>query len=153
MQNAFLRSLHELCVATNTILDGEDKATGNTLGERALTYYKYLSYGPTAAEVFIADQPEDNISNQRISSDLIEYLADLRRRSQIIIVTHNPLFVVNLDADNVIALRRDKRGPERVVSGCLESEDSGSVLGEVASILDGGKEAIKRRLAAYGSLD
>ena len=145
--------IEKLCVATNTILDGEDKATGNTLGERALTYYKYLSYGPTAAEVFIADQPEDNISNQRISSDLIEYLADLRRRSQIIIVTHNPLLVVNLDADNVIALRRDKRGLERVVSGCLESEDTGSVLGEVASILDGGKEAIKRRLAAYGSLD
>ncbi|MDM8301669.1 hypothetical protein [Collinsella tanakaei] len=145
--------IERLCVATNTILDGEDKATGNTLGERALTYYKYLSYGSTGAEVFIADQPEDNISNQRISSDLIEYLADLRRRSQVIIVTHNPLLVVNLDADNVIALRRDKKGSERVVSGCLESEDTGSVLSEVASILDGGKEAIKRRLAAYGSLD
>lgn len=145
--------IERLCDTTNTILDGEDRATGNTLGERALTYYKYLSYGSTSAEVFIADQPEDNISNQRISSDLIEYLADLRKRSQVIIVTHNPLLVVNLDADNVIALRRDRKGPERVVSGCLESEDTGSVLGEVASILDGGKEAIKRRLAAYGSLD
>lgn len=70
-----------------------------------------------------------------------------------IIVTHSPLLVVNLDADNVIALRRDRLGAERVVSGCLESEDNGSVLDEVASILDGGKEAIKRRLAAYGPLD
>lgn len=145
--------LDRLCDTTDTILDGEDKATGNTLGERALTYYKYLSYGSASAEVFIADQPEDNISNQRISSDLIEYLSDLRRRSQVIIVTHSPLLVVNLDADNVIALRRDKMGSERVVSGCLESEDTGSVLSEIASILDGGKEAIKRRLAAYGPLD
>lgn len=112
-----------------------------------------MSYGPAGAEVFVADQPEDNISNQRINSDLVEYLADLRRRSQVILVTHNPLLVVNLDADNVIALRRDKKGPDRVVSGCLESEDTGSVLSEVASILDGGKEAIKRRLAAYGSLN
>lgn len=142
-----------LCAVTDTILDGEDKATGNTLGERALTYYKYLSYGSASADVFIVDQPEDNISNQRISSDLIEYLADLRRRSQVIIVTHSPLLVVNLDADNVIALKSDKKGSRRVVSGCLESENTGSVLSEVASILDGGKEAIKRRLAAYGSLD
>lgn len=142
-----------LCDTADTILDGEDKATGNTLGERALTYYKYLSYGIAGAGVFIADQPEDNISNQRISGDLIDYLSDLRRRSQVIIVTHNPLLVVNLDADNVIALRREKKGVERVISGCLESEDNGSVLNEVASILDGGKEAIKRRLAAYGPLD
>lgn len=151
--NLIKKFIDRLCTTTDTILDGEDKATGNTLGERALTYYKYLSYGSASAEVFIADQPEDNISNQRISSDLIEYLADLRRRSQVIIVTHSPLLVVNLDADNVIALKRDKRGSQRVISGCLESEDVGSVLGEVASILDGGKEAIKRRLAAYGSLD
>ena len=151
--NLIKKFIDRLCITTDTILDGEDKATGNTLGERALTYYKYLSYGPASAEVFIADQPEDNISNQRISSDLIKYLADLRRRSQVIIVTHSPLLVVNLDADNVIALKRDKKGSQRVVSGCLESEDTGSVLSEVASILDGGKEAIKRRLAAYGSLD
>lgn len=151
--NLIKKFIDRLCITTDTILDGEDKATGNTLGERALTYYKYLSYGPASAEVFIADQPEDNISNQRISSDLIKYLADLRRRSQVIIVTHSPLLVVNLDADNVIALKRDKKGSQRVVSGCLESEDIGSVLSEVASILDGGKEAIKRRLAAYGSLD
>lgn len=145
--------IDRLCAVTDTILDGEDKATGNTLGERALTYYKYLSYGSASADVFIVDQPEDNISNQRISSDLIEYLADLRRRSQVIIVTHSPLLVVNLDADNVIALKSGKKGSRRVVSGCLESEDTGSVLSEVASILDGGKEVIKRRLAAYGSLD
>lgn len=145
--------ISRLCATSDTILDGEDKATGNTLGERALTYYKYLSYGSVSGGVFIADQPEDNISNKRISSDLIEYLTDLRRRSQVIIVTHSPLLVVNLDADNVIALRRDRLGAERVVSGCLESEDNGSVLDEVASILDGGKEAIKRRLAAYGPLD
>lgn len=145
--------INRLCVVTDTILDGEDKATGNTLGERALTYYKYLSYGSAGADVFIVDQPEDNISNQRIISDLIEYLADLRRRSQVIIVTHSPLLVVNLDADNVIALKSGKKGLRQVISGCLESEDTGSVLSEVASILDGGKEAIKRRLAAYGSLD
>lgn len=151
--NHTLKFINKLCATTDTILDGEDRTTGNTLGERALTYYKYLSYGSASAGVFIADQPEDNISNQRISSELIEYLADLRRRSQVMIVTHSPLLVVNLDADNVIALRRDKKGLERVVSGCLESEDNGSVLGEVASILDGGKEAIKRRLAAYDPLD
>lgn len=146
--------IQSMCETHDTILDIDNNASGNTLGEKALTYYKYMSYDTSSMGVFIADQPEDNISNQRISTELVEYLDDLRRRVQVIIVTHNPLLVVNIDADNVIALRRTESNDPDVIAGCLESEDGyGSVLGEVAAVLDGGKDAIKRRLAAYDTLN
>ena len=143
----------DLCKTEDTILGNGDESTGNTLGERALTYYKYMSLDVASAKVFVVDQPEDNISNQRINEDLIDYLNELRKRTQLIIVTHNPLLVVNLDADNVIALSVDRSGKRRVVSGCLESDDDGHVLQEVADLMDGGKEAIRRRMKAYGTID
>lgn len=143
----------DLCKTEDTILGNGDESTGNTLGERALTYYKYMSLDVASAKVFVVDQPEDNISNQRINEDLIDYLNELRKRTQLIIVTHNPLLVVNLDADNVIALSVDRSGKRHVVSGCLESDDDGRVLQEVADLMDGGKEAIRRRMKAYGTID
>lgn len=137
---------------TSTILDVESKATGNTLGEMALSYYRYKTSSQNKIPVFMADQPEDNISNKRVCESLTGYFDDLRRRSQVIIVTHNPLLVVNQDADNVIAIGRDDDDKPSVVYGCLESEDHGSVLKEIASVMDGGKEAIEKRLKAYGTL-
>ena len=137
---------------TSTILDVESKATGNTLGEMALSYYRYKTSSQNKIPVFMADQPEDNISNKRVCESLTGYFDDLRRRSQVIIVTHNPLLVVNQDADNVIAIGQNDDGKPKVVYGCLESEDHGSVLKEVASVMDGGKEAIEKRLKAYGTL-
>ena len=102
--------------------------------------------------MLVIDQPEDNISNQRVSSDLMSYFNSLRRTSQLIIVTHNPLLAVNLDADNVIALRRNPRGKTEVSFGCLESVEEGDVLQQIADIMDGGKEAIVRRVKAYDSV-
>lgn len=136
-----------------TIMDVDSRKTGNTLGEMSLAYYRYMTSAQSSATVFVADQPEDNISNRRISARLTEYFDKLRRRSQVIIVTHNPLLVVNQDADNVIVMRRDGNGQPSVCFGCLESEDHGIVLEQIAEIMDGGKDAVKRRMKAYGTID
>lgn len=68
-------------------------------------------------------------------------------------VTHNPLLVVNQDVDNVIVMQK-KKGEPLVTAGCLESESDSenevAVLDLVAEIMDGGREAIKRRLKIYG---
>ena len=64
---------------------------GNTLGEMSLTYYRYVTSAQASLSVFMADQPEDNISNNRVSSHLTDYFNGLRLRSQVIIVTHSPL--------------------------------------------------------------
>lgn len=138
---------------TDTIMDVESVKMGNTLGEMSLTYYRYATSAQASLAVFMADQPEDNISNNRVSSCLTDYFNDLRLRSQVIIVTHSPLLVVNQDADNVIVLKQGSEETLDVSFGCLESNDSGVILEEVANIMDGGKEAIRKRMRAYEAID
>lgn len=140
------------CV-TDTIMDVESAKMGNTLGEMSLTYYRYATSAQASLSVFMADQPEDNISNNRVSSHLTDYFNGLRLRSQVIIVTHSPLLVVNQDADNVIVLKQGKEKPLDVSFGCLESNDKGVILEEVADIMDGGIEAIRKRMRAYDAID
>lgn len=119
---------------------------GNTLGEKSLVYYKYLTYEENNEyNILYIDQPEDNISNIRIASDLKNYLNNLRNNKQIIFVTHNPLLVINLDVDNVIIME-NKGGKIDIQSGCLEYNDN---LNRIAELLDGGKELIEKRLKLY----
>lgn len=76
----------------------------------------------------------------------------VRLRSEINL-THSPLLVVNQDADNVIVLKQGKEKPLDVSFGCLESNDKGVILEEVANIMDGGIEAIRKRMRAYDAID
>lgn len=123
---------------------------GNTMGEISIVYYKFQTHNNDNWEVLIIDQPEDNISNYRISLELIKYFNDLRLSSnkQIIFVTHSPLLVVNLDVDNVIFLQNNN-GKIDVKSGCIEDEENG-ILDLIANYMDGGKEMIEKRLNLYG---
>lgn len=123
-----------------------NKALGNTLGEQSLTYYKYETYNGQDWDVIFIDQPEDDISHSRIHENLIDYFNSIRVSHQIIMVTHNPLLVVNQDVDNVIVINQ-KEGKAAISSGCLESA---GILDEVAEHMDGGRRAIKQRLNVYG---
>lgn len=120
---------------------------GNTLGEKAIVFYRYITRKCSDKYIYLIDQPEDNISNPKILSNLISYLSELRDRTQVIFITHNPLLVINLDVDNLIYLE-NHNGKIDVVSGCLEEE---GILDIVAKNMDGGKEALRRRLKVYGN--
>lgn len=127
---------------------------GNTLGEISLTYYKYCTNEEGSLwNLLMIDQPEDNISNNNIKEKLISYFNTIRNseyNKQIIFVTHNPLLVVNLDADNVIFLKNNN-GSIESCSGCLEYEDTNTnILDLVANNMDGGRDTIERRLKIYG---
>lgn len=124
------------------------ESIGNTLGEMSLVYYKFETYENDEWDILMIDQPEDNISNIRIAEKLIKYFHDIRKNKQLILVTHNPLLVVNLDVDNVIVLNKENN-VIRVEAGCLEDEEN-AILDRVAKTLDGGKEMIEKRLKIYG---
>ena len=121
---------------------------GTTPGEIALTYYKLQLSKENTNDVILIDQPEDDISMKRIENYLIEYFNSVRDRKQIIFVTHNPLLVVNLDVDNVINISKDRKNILKIDSGCLEDKN---ILDLVSQNLDGGKEAVERRLKVYGA--
>jgi predicted ATPase len=123
---------------------------GNTLGEMSLSYYKYYTDDVSSWDLFMIDQPEDNISNNNICQKLITYFNAIRKDKQLIFATHNPLLVVNLDVDNVVFVKNND-DLLSAQNGCLEYEDeTTNILDIVAENMDGGKETIERRLKVYG---
>lgn len=126
-----------------------NKDIGNTPGELSLAYYKFIIQKNNSWEILLLDQPEENISNKKIYNDFIKHISGLKDNKQIIIVTHNPLLIINLDVDNVVHIKKNKK--EIVVSnGCLEYEDNDyNILSLIASDIDGGYEAIEKRMKIY----
>jgi len=118
----------------------------------------------------LIDQPEDNLDNRSVTNEIVEYLKEKKKERQIIIVTHNANIVVNADAENIIVANQrgqsedDKLGSPYLfdyINGALE--DSFSIRKEekdllksmgirehVAEIVEGGKEAFKKRENKYG---
>lgn len=121
---------------------------GTTPGEIALTYYKLQLSKEIDSDVILIDQPEDDISMKRIENYMLDYFNSVRDKKQVIFVTHNPLLVVNLDVDNVIDITKDRKNVLSIKAGCLEDDD---LLEVVSESLDGGKEAVERRLKVYGT--
>lgn len=145
------RFINESVKTNDYIMDGVGNQVGNTLGEMSLSYYKFFTQDKHNWDVLIIDQPEDNISNNNISKKLIHYFNDIRDEKQIIFVTHNPLLVVNLDADNVIFVQNNNWSLS-FNNGCLEYENEHTnILELVAQNMDGGKETIEKRLKVYGN--
>jgi len=117
----------------------------------------------------LIDQPEDNLDNRSITTDLVEYLRNKKSERQIILVTHNPNIVVNADAENVIVA--NQKGQNEIESsssyifdytnGALENSTeintketdllkSMGIREHIAEIVEGGKEAFKKREEKYG---
>ena len=126
--------------------DGEDKSQGFD----QKMYFKVICSDNKKDGIYIIDQPEDDISQKSIRDDLIKNLRKMSKYRQIILVTHNPQFVVNLDVDNVICLSENATKNIMIHSGALEYKDSEQdILNDVAEILDGGVLTIRRRWKRY----
>lgn len=115
-------------------------------------YFDLLAEEDTKSGVYIIDQPEDQISQVAIKEHVLGAFKRMSANRQILMITHNPLFVVNLDVDNVIVLTRGHDGKIDVKSGALEYEcDDYKVLDLVAKTVEGGAEVVRKRLKRYGS--
>lgn len=138
---------------TESVILEEDKdlVEGNSAGKNALIYLDILSQDPQI-ELYIVDQPGDDVSQNRIDSELNEILRQMRQSKQILMVTHKPQLVVNLDVDNVICITCDESGALKIVSGALEYESKTekiNILKTVADELEGGLEVIEKRWKRY----
>ena len=95
----------------------------------------------------LIDQPEDNIDNETIYSKLTEWFEKLKMKRQVIVVTHDANIVINADAENVIIATKNENNSFNYIYGALEY---GDILNRISIILDGGVEAVERRLKKYG---
>lgn len=128
---------------------GMDRTKELSSGFNAKIYFDLLSYENDNKGIYIIDQPEDNISQKAIHEYLLKRFKVMGERRQVLIVTHNPQFIVNLDVDNVIFLGKNEKGI-LVQSGALEyKDDEYSMLDIISTHIEGGLDTLKRRWKRY----
>lgn len=127
--------------------DGTDfqPITQASAGQRSAAMLAFLlAYGK---QPLVLDQPEDDLDNHLIYDLIVRQIRENKLKRQIIVVTHNPNIVVNGDAEMLHALDF-KEGQCRVVqSGSLQQDN---VREEVCRVMEGGREAFKRRYRRLG---
>lgn len=118
-------------------------------GFDAQMYFTLLSGEMRDKGIYIIDQPEDHISQKAIKDFVLDQFRRMGQQRQVIMVTHNPQFIVNLDVDNVIYLSKSD-GKFTIQSGALEFENEQySVLRIVADNIEGGLQTIQGRMKRY----
>ncbi len=115
-------------------------------GTKANLLMEYIVFKESSIPLLI-DQPEDNIDNSTIYGKLTLWFENLKQKRQVIVATHDPNLVINADSENVIICNQEKDNEFLYKYGALEYENN---IEKIANILDGGKEAIERRLLKYG---
>ncbi len=117
----------------------------------------------------LIDQPEDNLDNRSISTDLVNYLRNKKTERQIILVTHNANVVVNADAENIIVANQKGQNYEAsssvfkfdYVNGSVETTldkipnetdilKSMGIREHITEVVEGGKDAFLMREKKYG---
>ena len=149
-RNALHALIEEDLKPKNSIIyQGMDKYAEMSSGLDAKVYFDILSYETGRDGIYIIDQPEDNISQSAIRDYLLDRFKTMGENRQIIMVSHNPQFIVNLDVDNLIYLSKINEDIQ-IQSGALEyiCKDY-SILDVVAQNIDGGLESIKKRWKRY----
>lgn len=127
----------------------QDDYDNLSMGLNSTLYFDIISEDEEEGMYFI-DQPEDDVSQKSIKTNLIKDFKNMSKKRQIFLITHNPQFVVNLDVDNIICIIKNKEGNIDIKYGALEYEDEETnIIKEVAENLDGGVEAIRKRWKRY----
>lgn len=132
----------------NNITDNIGKEL--SAGFNAKIYFDILSQQTQDNGIFIFDQPEDDLSQKAIKEYILNDFNDMSQNRQVILITHNPQFIVNLDVDNVVYISKNSTGDIVIKSGALEfQDDEYDILKIVADNIDGGVSAINERWKRY----
>lgn len=95
----------------------------------------------------IIDQPEDNLDNHFIFETVVNAVKRMKKRRQMIFITHNANIPVLAEAELVLVMNSDGR------VGCVEK--SGSVdqcREQIIDLLEGGREAFELRSKRYAAV-
>lgn len=131
------------------IREGDDVYDELSQGYNAQMYFALMADRNVGEGIYIVDQPEDQISQKAIKESVLGEFRDIANSRQVILITHNPQFIVNLDVDNVIFIGK-KDSALFIRSGALEYEcDEYNMLETVAENIEGGLDTIQRRMKRY----
>lgn len=128
-------------------LDGKELShlSPGERGTLLLVFYLLVdkSYKP-----IIVDQPEENLDSQTVYKLLIPVIKEVKRRRQIIMVTHSPNIAVVCDAEQIIHAFIDRSNKNKVTytMGSIESPQINKFL---VDVLEGTRPAFDNRGAKY----
>lgn len=129
--------------------EGDDVFDELSRGYNAQMYFALMADKNMGDGIYIVDQPEDQISQKAIKESVLGGFRSISDTRQVILITHNPQFIINLDVDNVIFLGKEN-DTLFIRSGALEYECSEfSILETVADNIEGGLETIQKRMKRY----
>lgn len=141
------------CFSINkAINDASDKDVTKELssGFNSKIYFDLISNQTDDNRIYIIDQPEDDVSQPSIKKNILGDFYDMSKNRQVIIITHNPQFIVNLDVDNVIFIGKDENDKIYIQNGALEYCDKDyDILKIVADNIEGGIDSINERWKRY----
>lgn len=149
----------------DVIYDG-DSYNNMSQGKKAFVVLKLNLECSDSKCPIIIDQPEDDLDNRAIYSELVSYLKTKKSERQIILVTHNPNVVINADSELVIVANQHgsksfntNNKKFEYISGSIESikaeKESTLTLAKktirehICEILEGGEQAFKLREKKY----
>jgi ABC-type lipoprotein export system ATPase subunit len=128
-------------------LDGKD-LTQLSPGERGALLLVFYLLVDKSDRPIIVDQPEENLDNQTVYHLLIPVIRAVKKRRQIIMVTHNPNIAVVCDAEQIVHASIDRAKGNRITytSGSIEDR----VMNKHAlNVLEGTRPAFENREAKY----
>ena len=115
----------------------------HSLGQRASAMMLFL-LSQTDHDLLLIDQPEDDLDSQTVYEEVVKLVRDIKKGRQFILATHNANFPVLGDAEIVAAC--DYEETIAVEAGSIDTK---AAQGKIVSIMEGGKEAFKRRKTIY----
>ena len=116
----------------------------HSLGQRASALILFV-LSQRENDLFIIDQPEDDLDNQTIYEDVIKLILKLKAETQFIFATHNANFPVLGDGEQIISCAYSDESIQ-VKSGSI---DCPALQQEIVDIMEGGEDAFKLRRKKY----
>lgn len=147
-----------------------DEISNMSPGKKAIVLLELIVNLEKSNCPILIDQPEDDLDNRSIYSDLVQYLRKKKTERQIIVVSHNANIVAGADAEEVIIANQEgdeaKNHSKRFEYRCGAIENINPVYDEnntpikgvlyqkgiqqqICDILEGGIEAFEMRRNKY----
>ena len=152
----------ELLKKTRTSYDFYKWAFGNYFSLSTEIFFKEISLdklsmgqkGTVLLKLFLAegdyplivDQPEESLDNKFIYDELVNVFREAKKKRQVLIATNNANLVVNTDAEQIIVAEFEDN-KIRYKLGTIEDL---KLREDIMPILEGGKEAFRKREEKYG---
>jgi ABC-type lipoprotein export system ATPase subunit len=143
----FLWSFEYLIPEYSLKLDGKD-LTQLSPGERGALLLVFYLLVDKSDRPIIVDQPEENLDNQTVYHLLIPVIRTVKKRRQIIMVTHNPNIAVVCDAEQIIYASIDRANGNRITYASGSIEDP-VINKHLLDVLEGTRPAFDNRDAKY----